>query len=84
MLDKGWLGVLANGVRSLEGSRGVRVLSSVRVLGRGGNDRGSGSRRSSVRMLDGLVGVVGVVGGFDRLDAVVGHVVCLEWRCGFG
>jgi hypothetical protein len=25
-----------------------------------------------------FVGVVGVVGGFDRLDGVVGHVVCLR------
>jgi hypothetical protein len=32
----------------------------------------------------GLVGVVGVVGGFDGLDAVVGHAVCLDWRCGLG
>jgi hypothetical protein len=118
MLDNSRLGMLANGVRSFGGSRGVRVLSSVRVLGRRGNDRRSSSRRSSVRVLNGfvnnrvnlaccrlgcgsgrrvmdlillavvgsggLVGVVGVVGGFDGLDAVVGHAVCLDWRCGLG
>ena len=43
---------------------------SCRVMGRVLLGAGAG--------VGGLVGVVGVVGGFDRLDGVVGHVVCLR------
>ena len=55
VLDNGWLSVLSHGVRPFGGSCCMWVLSSVRVLGRRGNDGRSSSRRSSVRVLDGLV-----------------------------
>jgi hypothetical protein len=55
VLNNGRLSVLSHGVRPFGGSCCMWVLSCMRVLGRRGNDGRSSSRRSSVRVLDGLV-----------------------------